>query len=225
AAFAALPTADPPAAATELERTVSRHGFKGGIVNGHTEGRYLDDRRFWPVLEAAEALGVPIYLHPATPPAPVVEACYAGFSPFVSFTLSNSAWGWHVDTGLHVLRLVLAGAFDRFPRLQLVVGHLGEALPFMLARTSNRLPPEATGLPRTIEEYVREHVHLSISGFFTVPPFLNALLELGADRLLFSVDHPFSPNGEGRAFLDALPISRADREKIAHGNAERLLRL
>jgi uncharacterized protein len=225
AAFAALPTAEPAAAAVELERTVSRHGFKGGMVNGQTEGRFLDDRRFWPILEAAEALGVPIYLHPAPPPAPVVEAYYAGFSPFVSFTLSTSAWGWHVETGLHVLRLVLAGAFDRFPRLQIVVGHLGEALPFMLARTSNRLPPEATGLPRTIGEYVRDHLHLSVSGFFSVPPFLDALLVLGADRLLFSVDHPFSPNQEGREFLDGLPISPGDREKIAHGNAERLLRL
>jgi predicted TIM-barrel fold metal-dependent hydrolase len=225
AAFAALPTADPAAASVELERTVGRHGFKGGMVNGQTEGRFLDDRRFWPIPEAAEALGVPIYLHPAPPPAPVADAYYAGFSPFVSFTFSTSAWGWHVETAVHVLRMVLAGVFDRFPRLQVVVGHLGEALPFMLARTSNRLPPQETGLPRHVQEYVREHVHLSISGFFFVPPFLNTLLEFGVDRLLFSVDHPFSSNREGRAFLDSLPISPADREKIAHGNAERLLRL
>ena len=195
------------------------------MVCGHTEGRFIDDRRFWPILEVAEGLGAPIYLHPAPPPAVVAEAYYAGFSPSVSSTLSTSAWGWHVETGLHLLRLVLAGAFDRFPQLQVVVGHLGEALPFMLARTGNRLPPAATGLPRTIEEYLRSHVHLSISGFFSVPPFLNAMLEFGVDRLLFSVDHPLSSNHEGRAFLDALPISPADREKIAHGNAERLLGL
>lgn len=225
AAFAALPTADPAAAARELERTVTRHGFKGGLVNGQTDGCFLDDRRFWPILEAAEAVEVPLYVHPAPPPAVVAEAYYGGFSPFVGFTLSTSAWGWHVETGVHVLRLVLAGVFDRFPRLQVVVGHLGEALPFMLARTSNRLPPEATGLQRTVQEYVREHLHLSISGFFSVSPFLNAMLEMGADRLLFSVDHPFSQNQEGRAFLDSLPVSPADREKIAHGNAERLLHL
>lgn len=225
AAFAALPTADPAAAARELDRTVTRHGFKGALVNGQTEGRFLDDQRFWPVLEAAEALEVPLYVHPAPPPAPVAEAYFGGFSPYVGFTLSTSAWGWHVETGLHVLRLVLAGVFDRFPGLQVVVGHLGEALPFMLARTSNRLPPEATGLQRTVEEYVQEHVHLSISGFFSVTPFLNAMLEMGSDRLLFSVDHPFSLSRQGCAFLDALPVSAADREKIAHGNAERLLGL
>lgn len=225
AAFAALPTADPQAAAIELERTVSGHGFKGGIVHGQTEGLFLDDRRFWPILEAAEGLGVPIYLHPAPPTAAITEAYYAGFSPSVTSALSTGAWGWHIETGLHVLRLLLAGAFDRFPRLQVVVGHLGEALPFMLTRTSNRLPPAVTGLPRTVSEYLRDHVHLSIGGFFSVSPFLNAMLEFGADRILFSVDHPFSSNQEGRRFLDALPISSADREKIAHRNAERLLRL
>ncbi|MBO0683853.1 MAG: amidohydrolase [Candidatus Dormibacteraeota bacterium] len=225
AAFASLPTADPRAAAVELERTVNGHGFKGGIVHGQTEGRFLDDRRFWPILEAAEQLRVPIYLHPAPPPATVIETYYAGFAPAVSSNLSTGAWGWHIETGLHVLRLVLAGAFDRFPRLQIVVGHLGEALPFMLARTGNRLSPAVTGLPRTVQEYLRDHVHLSLGGFFSVSPFLNAMLEFGADRILFSVDHPLSSNQEGRAFLDAVPISPADREKIAHRNAERLLRL
>jgi predicted TIM-barrel fold metal-dependent hydrolase len=225
AAFAALPTTDPDAAAVELERTVRRLGFKGAMINGLTEGRFLDDQRFWPVLECAEALGVPVYLHPAPPPTAVSEAYYGGFSPGVSFTLGTSAWGWHVETGLHVLRLVLAGVFDRFPGLQVVVGHLGEALPFMLTRTGDRLPRELTGLRRTIEEYLREHVYLSTSGFFSVPPFLNALLEVGADRILFSVDHPYSANRDGRAFLDSLPVSEADREKIAHGNAERLLAL
>jgi hypothetical protein len=225
AAFAALPTTDPAAAARELERTVRRLGFKGALVNGLAEGGFLDDRRYWPILESAEALRVPIYLHPAPPPAAVSEAYYSGFAPYVGFTLATSAWGWHIETGLHVLRLVLAGVFDRFPGLQVVVGHLGEALPFMLTRTSDRLPPEATGLRDTVEEYIRAHVHLTTSGFFSVPPFLNALLEVGAERILFSVDYPFSANRDGRAFLDALPVSRADRERIAHGNAEHLLGL
>ena len=225
AAFAALPTADPVAAADELERTVGELGFKGALVNGHTEGRFLDDARFWPILERAEALDVPLYLHPAPPRSAVVDAYFAGFAPQVSAVLATSAWGWHVETGLHVLRLALAGVFDRFPRLQVVVGHLGEALPFMLARASTVLPPAATGLERTLAEYVRENVHLTTSGFFSVPPLLNALLEVGADRILFAVDYPFSANESGVAFLEALPVSAADRAKIAHGNAERLLRL
>ena len=225
AAFATLPMTDPNAAAGELERTVQRHGFQGAMINGLSEGRFLDDHRFWPILECAEALRVPIYLHPAPPPAAVADAYYAGFSPQVSFVLGTTAWGWHIETGLHVLRLVLAGAFDRFPGLQVVVGHLGEALPFMLARAGSWLPPATTGLERTVPEYLRGHVHLTTSGFFSVPPFLNALLEMGADRILFSVDYPFSANREGRAFLDSMPVSQADREKIAHGNAERLLRL
>jgi uncharacterized protein len=139
--------------------------------------------------------------------------------------LATSGWGWHVETGLQVLRLALAGVFDRFPRLQVVVGHQGEALPFMLARASAVLAPASTGLERTVAEYLRENVHVTTSGFFSVPPFLNALLELGADRVMFAIDYPYSPNEPGVAFLDALPVSAADREKIAHGNAERLLRL
>jgi predicted TIM-barrel fold metal-dependent hydrolase len=225
AAFAALPAADPAAAASELEHSVRRHGFKGALVNGMIEGRFLDDHRFWPIFECAEALRVPVYLHPGIPPPSIMGTYYADLAPAVGFTLATSAWGWHIETGLHVLRLVVAGVFDRFPGLQILVGHLGEALPFMLTRTGNRLPRELTGLPRTIEEYVREHVHLTTSGFFSVPPLLNALLEVGADRILFSVDYPFSTNGDGRAFLDSMPVSQADREKIAHANAESLLRL
>lgn len=225
AAFAAVPTGDPAAAAGELERAVTTLGFRGAMIHGQTEGAFLDDQRFWPILECAEALGVPIYLHPAPPPAAVAEAYYGGFSPAVGAALATSGWGWHMETGLHVLRLVLAGVFDRFPRLQTVIGHLGEALPFMLTRTSVRLPPAATGLQRTVAEYVRENVHVTTSGFFSVPPLLNALLEVGADRVLFAVDYPISSNAAGVAFLNAMPVSAADREKIAHGNAERLLRL
>lgn len=225
AAFAALPTAKPDAAADELERTVRELGFKGALINGHTGGRFLDDSSFWPILERAEALEVPIYLHPAPPPPPVVEAYYSGFSPQVSALLSTAAWGWHVDTGVHVLRLILGGAFDRFPRLQLVVGHLGEALPFMLDRTTTRLPRTISGLQRSVAEYFQENIHLTTSGFFFIPPLLNTLLAVGADRIMFSIDYPFSTNEEGRAFLEALPVSPADRAKIAHGNAKRLLRL
>jgi uncharacterized protein len=225
AGFATLPTPDPDAAAAELERTVTGHGFKGAMINGHTDGRFLDDEKFWPVFERAEALGVPVYLHPTYPTAQAMEVYYQGFDDQVSATLATSGWGWHAETGLHVLRIILGGVFDRFPGLQMIIGHMGENLPFSLARADERLTPVATGLKRRVGDYFRDHFYVTTSGYFTDAPLLCTLMVLGADRILFSVDYPFSSNGRGRAFLDATPISEADREKIAHGNAERLLGL
>jgi uncharacterized protein len=225
AGFATLPTPDPHAAAGELERAVTSLGFKGAMIHGLTHDRFLDDPAFWPIFEVAEHLDVPIYLHPAEPPAAVRDVYFAGFAPAVTFALATSGWGWHVETGLHVLRLILAGVFDRFPRLQLIVGHMGEALPFFLARSNARLTPAITQLPRSVEEYLRAHVYITTSGIFTVPPLQCTLSVLGADRIIFSVDYPFSMNDEGRRFLDEAPLSAEDREKLAHGNAERLLKL
>jgi predicted TIM-barrel fold metal-dependent hydrolase len=225
AGFATLPTPDPRASASELERAVTMHGFKGAMIHGTTDGRFLDDPIYWPIFEAAEQLGVPLYLHPAEPPATVYEAYYAGFAPATSRALATTAWGWQIETGLHVLRLIVAGVFERFPRLQVIIGHMGEALPFFLTRATDRLPPAVTQLPRSVEEYVRGHVSITTSGIFTLPPFVCALQVLGVDRILFSVDYPYSGNDVGRHFLDALPVSEDDREKIAHGNAQRLLRL
>ncbi|MGH7866589.1 MAG: amidohydrolase family protein, partial [Candidatus Dormibacteraceae bacterium] len=150
AGFAALPTAAPDAAADELERTVREHGFKGALINGHSRGRYLDDQFFWPILEQAETLQVPLYLHPTPPPQPVIEASYGGFAPEVTFGLATGAWGWHIETATHVLRLILGGAFDRYPHLQLVIGHMGEALPFMLPRLDAALPSALTKLDRPL---------------------------------------------------------------------------
>lgn len=224
AGFAAVPTAAPDAAAEELERTVRDHGFKGAMINGHCRGRYLDDAAFRPILERAEALQVPIYLHPTPPPRPVIDAYYAGLAPGVTARLSTAAWGWHIETATHVLRLILGGAFDRYPRLQLVVGHMGEALPFMLPRLDRSLPRDLTRLDRPLAAYLRENIHYTFSGFNFLPTFLDLLLQVGADRILFSADYPYASMTEARAFLDQLPVSTADKERIAHGNAERLLR-
>ena len=226
AGFAALPTANPEAAADELERTIREHSFKGALINGHTRGRYLDDEFFWPILERAEALGVPIYLHPTPPPRPVVEASYAGnYAPEVAALLSTAAWGWHMETATHVLRLILGGAFDRYQDLQFVVGHMGEALPFMLPRLEIALPGEVTKLERPVDSYLRENLHYTFGGFNWVQAFLDLVLQVGVDRIMFSTDHPYASMTQARAFLDRLPVSPADRERIAHGNAERLLRL
>ncbi|MEU1275686.1 amidohydrolase family protein [Streptomyces sp. NPDC005799] len=224
AGFAALPTPDPGAAAKELERAVNSLGFVGTMVNGHVDGRYLDDQFFWPIFEAAESLEVPVYLHPTWPPKVVVDALYSGFSPMVNGALAAGAWGWHVDTGLHVLRLILGGVFDRFPRLQLIIGHMGEALPSMLWRADWMLN-RVSGLDRPVREYFAQNIHITTSGFFDHASFAAAVHALGTDRILFSVDYPYSSNDEARAFLDGLPVSAQHKEKIAHGNAERLLKL
>jgi predicted TIM-barrel fold metal-dependent hydrolase len=224
AGFALLPMADPLAAAAELERAVRELGFKGALVNGTEHGRFLDDRFFWPVFESAEELGVPIYLHPAEPPDAVWCAYYAGLPPATAQMLATAGWGWHVETGLHSLRLILSGVFDQFPGLNLIIGHMGEALPFMLARSSHNLTA-VSGLKRPVEDYFLENFHITTSGMFAYPPLLCLLLVVGADRVIFSVDYPYSTNEEARAFIDGAPISPADKEKIAHGNVERLLGL
>jgi len=226
AGFAALPTPGPEAAADELERVVREHGFVGALINGHVRGRYLDDGFFWPILERAEVLGVPIYLHPTPSPRPVIEASYAGnYAPGAAEGLATAAWGWHVETATHVLRLVLCGVFDRYPGLQLVVGHLGEGLPFMLPRLKIALPSEVTKLDRPIGDYLRENVHYTFGGFNWTQASLDLLLQVGVERIMFSADHPYGSMEEARRFLDGLPVSPTDRERIAHGNAERLLGL
>ena len=139
AGFAALPIAAPDQAAEELERRVRQQGFKGTLINGHTRGRYLDDKFFWPILERAEALNVPIYLHPTVPPKAVVEASFGGFSPPVSAMFAGAGWGWHIETAVHLIRMILGGVFDRYPKLQVVIGHLGEGIPFMLPRLQQEL--------------------------------------------------------------------------------------
>jgi len=224
AGFAMLPTASPDKAAEELERMVREHGFKGAVINGHHRGRYLDDKFFWPLLDRAASLNVPIYLHPTQPPKPVIEAAYSGFSPIVNEMLASAGWGWHIETGVHVIRLILGGAFDQYPNLQIVIGHLGEGLPFMLQRL-DVMPTALTKLKRPISAYLRENVHYTFSGFNFTAPFLNLLLEVGVDRIMFSADYPYASMSQARAFLDQLPVSASDKEKIAYRNAEGLLGL
>jgi len=225
AGFTTLPTATPDKAAQELERMVTKHGFKGAIINGHTRGRYLDDKFFWPILESAQSLNAPIYLHPTPPPQAITDVYYAGFSPMVIEAFSTAGWGWHIETGVHIVRMALGGVFDQFPNLQIVVGHMGEALPFMLPRMDNIMSVEVTKVKRPISAYLRENVYYTFSAFNFNQNFLDLMLQVGVDRIMFSTDYPYAPMAEARAFLDHLPISTADRERIAHGNAERLFKM
>ncbi|MEW6333554.1 MAG: amidohydrolase family protein [Thermodesulfobacteriota bacterium] len=225
AAFALLAMQDPEGAAAELERCVASLGFKGALISGTIHDRFLDDPAFEPVLAQAERMDVPLYLHPAPPPASVYKAYFSGLPDEIAGSLATSAWGWHAETGLHSLRLVVAGVFDRFPKLQVIVGHMGENLPFSLARADERLAPFTTHLRRRVKDYFLAHFHLTTSAYFTLPPLLCALMVFGIDRILFSVDYPFSANAPGRTLLETAPLSPADLEKIAHLNAERLLKL
>ena len=225
ASFAHVPLNAPLEAADELERAVRECGLRGALISGQTNGKFLDDPVFAPLLARAEALDVPIYIHPAPPPPSVRAAYYDGLSPRVTTTFATSGWGWHAETAVHVLRMVLTGTFDRHPRLKIIIGHMGEGLPAMLARFDDTMKPSMTGLPRTVSQTILDHVWITTSGFFTVPPFLAALLTFGADRILFSVDYPFARNADARAFLDTLPVAPDDKIKIAHGTADRLLRL
>lgn len=225
AGFAALALQDPQAAATELERCVNRLGFVGAMIDGTIDGQFLDNPRFEPLLAEAERLAVPLYLHPAPPPSRVYEAYYSGLPEAVAHSLSISGWGWHAEMGLHSLRLIVAGVFDRFPKLQVIIGHMGEFMPYCLARSDLILSRAAAHLQRRVSEYFRTNFHITTSGYFTVPPLLCALMVFGAQSILFAVDYPYSPNIAGRKFLDSAPISRTDLEMISHGNAQRLLKL
>jgi predicted TIM-barrel fold metal-dependent hydrolase len=225
AAFATLALQDVDKAVAEFERCVQQLGFKGVMLNGTSDGQFLDHLRFTPLFEAAQALDVPIYLHPAPPPKPVMDAYYSGLPDGLGYILSTAGWGWHVETGMHSLRLILGGVFDRFPRLKIILGHMGENLPFSIARSELSLGRVANNLKRPISEYFCEHFYLTTSGYFTTPPFLCMQQVIGIDRIMFSVDYPFSPNAVGRKFLDSLALCPEDLEKITHRTAETLLKL
>ena len=188
-------------------------------------GAFLDDARFAPLLHRAEALGVPLYVHPGMPPAAVRQAYYDEFPPRISFGLATFAWGWHYETALHIMRLAVSGALDRHPNLQLIIGHMGEGLPAMLARCEHQLSTDLAHLSRPLAQMIVDQVYITTSGFFTLPPFMAALATFGIDRLMFSVDYPYATNEDGRAFLEALPLAPSDMAKVAHGNADRLLKL
>jgi 5-carboxyvanillate decarboxylase len=226
AGLAAIAPQDPRGATAELERGVRTLGLKGAVINSHIRGEYLDDPKFWEIFEAAEALNVPVYLHPnALPPAMV--------RPFLEGGLDGAIYGFAVETGLHMLRIIVSGVFDRFPSLQLVVGHLGEAIPFWLSRIDfmhrayvaagryERMKP----LKRKPSDYVRENFHVTTSGVAWEPAIMFALSVLGSDRVLYAMDYPYQYVPDEVKVIDALPISDLDRQKLYQLNAERVFSL
>jgi predicted TIM-barrel fold metal-dependent hydrolase len=222
AGFAELPTVDPAAAAEELERSVVRLDFKGALINGLTAGAFLDDRRFWPIFERAQALDVPLYLHPGIP-HPAVTAAYYSDHRRDDFPFLSVAWGFTAETALQAIRLIVAGVFDAYPRLKIILGHLGETLPFTLWRCNWII--EHVGGRSGFADAFREHFYLTTSGNFQQSALACAIAELGVERIMFAVDYPYNSSAEGVAFVRAAPIGDADKAKILHGNADGLLRL
>lgn len=222
AGFAALPLQDPQAAAEELDRAVTQLGLKGALVNAHTQGRYLDDPTLRVVWERAAGLDVPLYLHPAN--GADTAHVLSGHPEMV-----GPMWSWGTDTAAHVLRLIFGGVFDDFPEAKLLLGHMGEGLPYVLWRLDSRWAfhnHHGVELKRgRPSEYLRHNLHITTSGVCDAPPLLCALLALGADKILFGTDYPFEDMATATAFLRTAPISEADRLKIAGGNAEALLKL
>ncbi len=227
-AFANLPMTAPLAAADELERTVNVLGFRGAMIRGLTEDLFLDHPKFAPVLERAEKLEVPIYLHPGLPPKSVAETYYSNLSnkPGLVESLACYGWGWHSETALHVLRLLAAGVFDKYPKLKIIIGHMGEMLPMMMARSDRAFKPGSGGAnQRSLMDTFHEQLYITTSGFFTLPPLKIAIETFGIDNIMFSVDYPFSTNEIGTEFLNSLELTDGEIERFAHGNADKLLKL
>ncbi|HET7849461.1 MAG TPA: amidohydrolase family protein [Pseudolabrys sp.] len=223
AALAILPTPDPKAAADELERTVTKLGFKGAMVHGLTDGKFIDDKQFWPIFERAAALDVPIYLHPSFPHPAVTEVYYKDYlTQFPEFV--GPALGFTVEAATQGVRMVLSGIFDAYPNLQVILGHLGEGLPFLLGRIDETLsrPGNRGG---SFRDAFCSHFHLTTSGNFSTNALVCSMMEMGVDRIMFSVDWPFASNTMGARWLESTPISAEDKGKIFGGNARRLLRL
>jgi len=218
AGFAHLAMQDAAAAAAELERAIGELGFVGAMINGHTNGRYLDHPSLYPFWERAEALGAVIYLHPADPPAemPALEGTKG---------LKRATWEWGVETGSHALRLVFGGHFDRFPRATLAIGHLGETMPYLLWRFDSRAAFYAVKLKRRPSDYIRDNMVMTISGMYSTEPLACAIAALGHRRIMFATDYPFEPPDEAAAFIDSAALAEEVRNDICHDNAARLLRL
>jgi 2,3-dihydroxybenzoate decarboxylase len=220
AGFATLPMQSPKAAADELTRAVTELGFKGALVNGHTQGRYYDDPTFDVVWERFQALGVPLYLHPIDFPTP--PASFADHAE-----LKGATWGWGVETGTHALRLLFGGVFDRFPKLKVILGHMGEGLPFQRWRFDSRFGayPHGIALQRAPSEYIGTNIVITTSGVCSEAALAGAIAEMGEEAVMFSVDYPYESTAVAADFIEAASLSDRTRQLVCHGNAERLLKL
>lgn len=233
AGFAALPMDHVEEAVLELERAVTDLKFKGALINNHLDGQFFDEERFWPIFAKAESLDVPIYIHPSPPSEQMMQMLYSSksFSQETAFALGTAGWGWHELTGLHVVRLMLAGLFDKFPNLQIIIGHNGEGIPCMLERLEQRMQPQMVreGRKRDISTIMKNNISITIAGFFSIPVLKLLLALWPIERLMYSVDYPFVSLSQGTAYLSEIMssgiMSQDDFDLFTHKNATRLLKL
>jgi predicted TIM-barrel fold metal-dependent hydrolase len=220
--YATLATPDAAAAARELERAVTKLGLSGAMLFGRTRDRNLDHSDNWPIFEAAAALRAPLYIHPQSPVPAVRAAIYSGISEEVDPALATAGIGWHYETGVQIVRMILAGVFDRFPDLQLITGHWGEVVLFYLERINELTKPAK--LERPVSDYFRDHVAITPAGIWSERYLRWALEVLGPDRICLASDYPyrFTPAGGARTFIETAALSDSDRNAIAHGNWERI---
>jgi predicted TIM-barrel fold metal-dependent hydrolase len=223
AAFAALPTIDPQAAADELERAVTKLGFKGAMLHGMTNGEFLDLKKYWPIYERAEKLDVPIYFHPSQPHPKVTEIYLQDYAKDFPLVV-RPGWGYTVETATQAIRLVLSGVFEKHPKLKIILGHLGETLPFLMWRIDSALKRPGQK-PMSFRDIFCNNFYVTTSGFFSDPALLCCVMEMGVDHILFAVDWPFVMNPEAVDWMKAVPLSDADKAKILSGNATRLLKM
>jgi 2,3-dihydroxybenzoate decarboxylase len=224
--FAGLATVapqHPQGAARELQRAAGELGMKGFLVNSHTHGEYLDDGKYWPIFEAAQALSMPMYLHPREP-APAMIA------PMLDYGLYFAGWGFAVETATHALRLIMSGLFDAFPRLKIILGHMGEGLPFWLQRIDNRYLLQVQigalkPLARLPSEYFLENFLITTSGVMSAPALRLCMEVVGVDRILFAADYPYESVEESVQFMDSVEITSVQRQAIYASNAERVFNL
>jgi predicted TIM-barrel fold metal-dependent hydrolase len=220
-ALCLLPTPDPAAAAEELERAVTRLTMKGAMIHGLTNGKFIDEKNFWPIFERAEALDVPIYIHPAFPSPVVTDAYYKEYAAqYPQFI--GPALGFTVEALTQAVRLVISGVFEKYPRLKIILGHLGEGIPFLLWRI-NQFLPRTDGA--AFKDIFLNNFYLTTSGNFSDTALTASITEMGIDRIMFSVDWPFNSNKAGTDWLNGLPLSATDKAKMAGGTAKALLKL
>lgn len=226
AGFAMVPMNEPAAAAEELERCVKTLGFVGALVNNHEKGRFYDDAFFWPVFSQCQALDVPIYLHP-TIPGPAMAKGSGNYPEIVAQGLDSYCWGWHSETGVHILRLFASGLFDKYPTLKIIIGHMGEMLPYMLDRIIRFAKKQWPERQRDLQTVWDQNIYITTAGMFSVPPMACLLRVCKIEHILYSVDYPFSSNEEGKDFMDELGrsglCSKEELDKVAYGNAQELL--
>ncbi len=226
AGFAAIPTAVPEACASEIERAVKELGFVGCLIGNRIDGtKFLDDPAFEDFLAKCEELDVPIYLHPGAPPAQVTEMCYSGFDDKMISVLSRYGMGWHVDSGLHMLHMIMSGVFDRYPKLQVILGHWGELLPYYIDRFDTTMPAEFAGLKHAPSYYLRNNMYVTSSGVQTPECLEFCIKVLGSDRVMYSADYPFASTEGSEKLLNCPSLTRDEKEKFAYANAARLMKL